>query len=75
MHKAVKNPMTIQLFHHSTEVLEDICDGSQTHPNVNMREARYKIYDSIKQRQSEWKVSLKSTRTWVKVYTRCLGLL
>ena len=33
----------------STEMLEDIHDGSQTHPNVNIREARYKIRDSIRQ--------------------------
>ena len=33
----------------STEMLEDIRDGSQTHPNVNRREARYKICDSIRQ--------------------------
>ena len=25
----------------STEMLEDICDGIQTHPTVNKREARY----------------------------------
>ena len=25
----------------SKETLEDICDGSQSHPNVNMREERY----------------------------------
>ena len=31
----------------STEMLEDIRDGSQTHPNVNRREARYKIRDSL----------------------------
>ena len=37
----------------STEMLEDIRDGIQTHPNVNKREARYKIRDSIKQRKSE----------------------
>ena len=36
----------------STEMLEDIRDGSQTHPNVNRIEARYKICDRIKQRQS-----------------------
>ena len=36
----------------STEMLEDICDGSQSHPNVNRREVRYKIRDLIKQRQS-----------------------
>ena len=28
----------------STEMLEDICDRSQTHQNINRREARYKIY-------------------------------
>ena len=39
----------------STETLEEICDGSQSHPNVNKREAHYKISDHIKQRQPEWK--------------------
>ena len=43
----------------STEMLEDICDGSQTHPNVNKSEARYKIRDRVRQRHSEWKVSLR----------------
>ena len=33
----------------STEMLEYIRDGSQTHPNVNRIEARYKIRDRIKQ--------------------------
>ena len=28
----------------STEMLEDIRDGSQTHPNVNRREAHYIKY-------------------------------
>ena len=42
----------------STDMLEDICDGSQTHPNVNRIEAHYKIRDCIRQRQSEWKGSL-----------------
>ena len=28
----------------STEMLEEIRDGSQTHPNVNRREARYKKF-------------------------------
>ena len=37
----------------STEMLEDIRDGSHTHPNVNRRRARYKIGDSIRQRQLE----------------------
>ena len=46
----------------STEMLEDIRDGSQTHPNVNKREARYEILDRIRQRQPEWKGALKDTR-------------
>ena len=50
----------------STEMLEDICDGSQTHPNVNRREARYKIRDHIRQRQLEWKGALKYTRSMGK---------
>ena len=41
-------------------MLEDIRDGSQTHPNFNRREARYKIHDFIRQRQSEWKGALKA---------------
>ena len=35
----------------STEMLEDIRDGSQTQPNVNRREASYKIRDRIRQRK------------------------
>ena len=46
----------------STEMLEDICDRSQTHPNVNRREARYKIRDRIRQIQSKWKGALKATQ-------------
>ena len=42
-------------------MLEYIRDGSQTHPNVNRREERYKIRDCIRQRQSEWKGALKAT--------------
>ena len=49
-----------------TEMLEDIHDGSQYHPSVNRIEARYKIHDCIKQRQSEWKGALKSTRNMGK---------
>ena len=50
----------------STEMLEDISDGSQTHPNVNIIEARYKIRDLIRQRQSQWKGALKATQNMVK---------
>ena len=39
----------------STDMLEEICDRSQSHPNVNQREAHYKIRDRIRQRQLEWK--------------------
>ena len=38
-----------------TEMLHNIRDGSQTHPKVNKREARYKIRYCVRQRQSEWK--------------------
>ena len=33
----------------STDMLEEICDGSQTDPNINKREARYKIHDCVRQ--------------------------
>ena len=41
----------------ATDMLENICDGSQSQPNVNQREAHYKIRDFISQRQLEWKDS------------------
>ena len=47
----------------STEMLEDIRDGSQTHPKISRREARYKICGRIRQRQSECKGALKATRS------------
>ena len=50
----------------SMDMLEDICDGSQSHPNVNRRESRYKKRDCIRQRQSEWKGELKATRNMGK---------
>ena len=46
----------------STEMLENIRDESQSHPNVNRREARYKIRGSISQRQSKYKGALKDTQ-------------
>ena len=36
----------------STNMLKDICGSSQSHPNVNRREARYKIRKRINNRQS-----------------------
>ena len=44
-----------------TDMLEDICDRIQTHPNVTRRESRYKLRDHIRQRQLEWKGALKYT--------------
>ena len=44
----------------SKEMLQDICDRSHTHPNVDKREARSKIRDCIMQRQLEWKGALKA---------------
>ena len=34
----------------STEMLEDIHVVSQTHPDINKREARYKIRDHVRQK-------------------------
>ena len=45
----------------STDTLEDICDGNQSHPSVNRRDACYKICDIIKQSQAKWKEVLLST--------------
>ena len=50
----------------STEMLEDIRDRSQSDPNVNRREAHYKMHYLIKQGQSEWKGLLKVTWNMVK---------
>ena len=50
----------------STEMLEDIRDGSQTHTNLNKRDARYKIRDGIRKRKSEWKGALKATQSMGK---------
>ena len=35
----------------STDMLEDIRDGSQTHPNFNKKEARYKIRGRVRQKE------------------------
>ena len=56
-------------------MLEYIRDRSQTHPNVNRIEARYKIRDSIRQRQSEWKGALKATQSMRKGLHKVFGLL
>ena len=43
-----------------TVMSEYICDSSQSHPSVNMREAQHTICDCIKQSQAEWKGALLS---------------
>ena len=45
----------------STDLLQDIRDGNQTHPKINKREARMAIRDRIKQKKSEWKGALRAT--------------
>ena len=44
----------------STETLHDICDGNQTHPKINKREARMAIHDRIKQKKPQWKGALRA---------------
>ena len=46
-------------------MLEYIRDVIQSHPDVNRRDVRYKMRNCIKQRQSEWKGSLKATQNMV----------
>ena len=50
----------------STDMLEDICDSSQSHPIKYRREARYKIRDRVKRGQLERKGALLSTQNMVK---------
>ena len=50
----------------STDILEDICDGSQSHPSINRREGHYKIRDIFKQRQAECKGALLSMQSMGK---------
>ena len=47
-------------------MLEDIRDGSQTHPKVDKRDAHYKIRDRVRQRQSEWQGALKAMQSMGK---------
>ena len=49
-----------------TDMLEDICDRSQSYPTIDRREASYIIRDCFKQRQAEWKGRLLSTRNMDK---------
>ena len=44
----------------STDMLEDIRDGIQTHPDVNKREAHDEICDRVRQKESQWKGALRA---------------
>ena len=59
----------------STEMLEYIRDGSQTHPNVNRIE--HVIKNVIVLSKDNWngKERYKLREAWVKVYTRYFRLL
>ena len=59
----------------STQMLEDIFEGSNSLPSVNSREARNKIRDSIKQRKLDWKGTLFSTQNMGKVLHKVFNLL
>ena len=45
----------------STETLQNIRDGNQTHPKIDKREARLAIRDRIKQKKYQWKGALRAT--------------
>ena len=45
----------------STETLQDIRDGNQTHPKIDKREAHMAIRNRIKQKKSQWKGALRAT--------------
>ena len=50
----------------STNNLEDIRDENYVHPDINARDAIFKIRDRIRQAQIEWKVSKLSENRMVK---------
>ena len=50
----------------STNIIKDIRDGSQIHPKIGAREARFKIRDLIRQTQNECKGSELSAKIMCK---------
>ena len=50
----------------STNMLEDIHDGIQSHPSIDRRNSCYKICDRIEQRRVEQKGALLPTRNMEK---------
>ena len=41
----------------SLDTFEDIRGGKHVHPNIDARDARYRIRDHIRKSQSEWTVA------------------
>ena len=50
----------------STDMLENIRDGCQSHPSINRRQARYRIRYRFKKSQTEWKGELLSIQNMGK---------
>ena len=50
----------------STDMLEDICDGIQSHMSINRRQARYKMHGHNKEMKAERKGALLSTQNMGK---------
>ena len=59
----------------STDMLENICDGIQSHPSVNKRKSRYKYAIALYKDNRNGKERYYLRKTWVNVYTKCLILL
>ena len=59
----------------STETLHDICDGNQTHPNSDRKDARLKICDRIKENKLQWKGVLRATHKMGKVLHRVFSTI
>ena len=54
----------------STDILEDIRDGSQSYTSIHRREVRYKICDRIKLGRAEWKGALLSMQNLGKGFKK-----
>ena len=58
----------------STKMLEDIQDGSKSHPSVDRRDTHKRIHDRIKKVKWNEKERYYLQETWAKVYTKYLRL-
>ena len=59
----------------STNALKYIWDGSQIYPEINVRDARLKIHDLIRQTQNEQKGTEISAKSMGKGYINSLRML